>query len=122
MRFAKIAFMVAGIYGLIVLTPQYFLEMKTGQDFPPPINHPEFYYGFLGVTIPWQILFLFLSRNPIRYRPLMIPAVLEKAGFPIAVVVLFLQHRVSSFMLGPALLDVVLGFLFIAPYLKTPQQ
>lgn len=94
MKFAKVVFLVAGIYGLIVLTPQYFLEAKTGRDFPPPINHPEFYYGFIGVTIAWQVPFLLLSINPTRYRLLMIPAVLEKASFTIGVVVLFLQHRV----------------------------
>jgi hypothetical protein len=121
MRFAKIVFLIAGIYGVIVIAPQYFLEAKTGRDFPPPINHPEFYYGFLGVTLAWQILFLMLSRDPVRYRPLMIPAVLEKAGFPIAIAVLYAQHRVSGVMLGPAFIDVVLGLLFIASYLKTKQ-
>ncbi len=111
--------MLAGIYGLIVIAPQYFLETKTGHDFPPPINHPEFYYGFLGVTLAWQVLFLMLSRDPLRYRPLMIPCVLEKAGFPIAIAVLYLQHRVSGVMLGAAFIDVILGVLFIAAYLKT---
>ena len=120
MRFSKIVFLVAGIYGLIVLAPQYFLEAKTGRDFPPPISHPEFYYGFIGVTIAWQVLFLFLSTDPIRYRRLMIPAVLEKAGFVVAVTVLFLQHRVPSLMLAPATIDLVFGALFIAAYVKTP--
>ena len=45
MKFAKIVFLVAGIYGLIVLLPLYFLEERTGRDFPPPITHPEYYYG-----------------------------------------------------------------------------
>jgi hypothetical protein len=121
MRFAKLVFLIAGIYGLIVITPQYFLEAKTGRDFPPPINHPEFYYGFLGVTLAWQVLFLMLSKDPVRYRPLMIPAMLEKAGFPIAIAVLYAQHRVSGVMLGLALIDVALGLLFIASYLKTKQ-
>ena len=42
MKFAKFVFLVAGIYGLIVLLPQYFLEGKTGRDFPPSITHPSF--------------------------------------------------------------------------------
>ena len=122
MRFAKRVFQVAGIYGLIVLVPQFFLEAKTGRDFPPPINHPEYYYGFIGVAVAWQFLFLVLARNPQRYRPMMIPAILEKAGFGIAVVVLFLGNRVSSFMLGPALIDMILGVLFAISYLKTSGQ
>ena len=119
MRFARRVFQVAGIYGLIVLVPQFFLEAKTGRDFPPAINHPEYYYGFIGVAVAWQFLFLVLARNPQRYRPMMIPAVLEKAGFGIAVVVLFLGNRVSAFMLGPALIDMILGALFVISYLKT---
>jgi hypothetical protein len=120
MKFARLVFLIAGIYGLIVLLPQYFLEGKTSREFPPPITHPEFYYGFIGVTVAWQVLFLTLSRNPSRYRPMMIPAILEKALFPVGVVVLFLQHRISQLMLGPATIDLVLGVLFVTAYLKTP--
>src|SRR5262245_14669657 len=100
MKFARTVFLLAGIYGLVVMLPQYFLENKVGRDSPPAITHPEFYYGFIGVTIAWQVLFLVISRDPVRYRPTMIPAILEKAGFVIAITVLFFQHRVDSLMLG----------------------
>jgi len=122
MKFAKLVFAVAGIYGLIVLLPQYFLEEKVGRDLPPPITHPEFYYGFIGVAVAWQILFLLLAKNPPRYRPMMIPAVLEKASFGIAVIVLFLQNRVSALMLGPGIIDLVLGSLFVVAYVKTADR
>ena len=119
MRFARIVFLVAGIYGLIVLVPQFFLERRIGEDNPPRITHPEYFYGFICVAVAWQVLFLVLSRDPIRYRPMMIPAMLEKIGFPIAVLVLYLQGRVSPTILIPAGLDVVLLVLFIAAYRKT---
>lgn len=122
MKFAKIVFLVAGIYGLIVMLPQYFFEGKIGVDSPPAITHPEFYYGFIGVTVAWQILFLILSTDPVRYRPMMIPAVLEKIGFAGAVAVLFVQQRVPSLMLAPAGIDLVLGVLFVAAYMKTPRR
>jgi len=120
MKFARIVFLVAGIFGLIVVTPQYFFESRTGHDFPPPITHPEFYYGFIGVTVAWQILFLILSRDPERYRPIMIPAVLEKAGWVIAVAVLYLQQRIPTVMVPLAGIDLVFGILFVFAYLKTP--
>ncbi len=120
MKFAKLVFLVAGVYGLIVMLPQYFLEGKTGNDFPPPITHPEFYYGFIGVTVAWQVLFFLLSRNPGRYRVMMIPAILEKASFSIAVVILFFQNRVSPLMLALAAIDSLLGVLFVVAYVKTP--
>jgi hypothetical protein len=119
MKFARYVFLTAGIYGVLVIAPQYFMEAKTGIDFPPAITHPEYYYGFIGVTLAWQVLFLILSKDPVRYRLMMIPSVLEKFSFAIAVIVLYLQHRVSSFLLGFAIIDLILGALFIAAYLKT---
>ncbi len=119
MTFAKRVFLVAGIYGLLALLPLYFLEERTGQDFPPPIAHPEYYYGFIGVAVAWQILFLLLARDPLRYRIMMIPAVLEKAGYGIAVVVLFLMERVSSFVLTFGVVDLIFGSLFVVAYVKT---
>src|SRR5829696_4436615 len=122
MKFAKNVFLIAGIYGLIVLVPLYFLEEKTGRDFPPPITQPEYYYGFIGLAVVWQILFLVLSRNPSRYRPMMIPAILEKASFAIPALILFLQQRLSGVTFGIAMVDVVLGVLFFLAYLKTSDR
>jgi hypothetical protein len=119
MKLAKIIFLVAGIYGLIVLLPLYFMEAQTGRDYPPPITHPEYYYGFAGVAVAWQLAFLVISRDPVRYRPLMLPSIVEKASFAIAVAVLFLQHRVSTFMVGAAMGDSLLGVLFIVAWVAT---
>ena len=116
MKFPKLIFLVAGIYGLLVMLPQYFLEVKTGTDYPPPITHPEFFYGFIGVTVAWQVLFLVMSRDPVRFRPAIIPSIIEKAGFSIAAVVLFLQHRLAAVVLIPAGIDVILGTLFVVAY------
>ena len=121
MKFAKIVFLVAGIYGLIVLLPTYFLEERVGHDYPPPITHPEYYYGFIGVAVAWQFVFLVLSRDPVRYRPMMIPSILEKASFGIPAVLLFLQHRIPAVTLGLAMVDAALGVLFVIAYLKTKQ-
>ncbi|HKP84402.1 MAG TPA: hypothetical protein VJT69_20465 [Pyrinomonadaceae bacterium] len=121
MKFAKIVFLVAGIYGLIVLLPTYFLEERVGHDFPPPITHPEYYYGFIGVAVAFQFVFLVLSRDPVRYRPMMIPSILEKASFGIPAFVLYLQHRIPTMTLGLAMVDATLGVLFAIAYLKTKQ-
>ena len=119
MKFARVVFLVAGIYGLVVLVPQFFLEARVGQDTPPAITHPEYFYGFICVAVAWQVLFLVLSRAPIRYRPMMIPAVLEKIGFPIAAAALYLQDRLPPIVLAPASLDLVLAVLFVTAYVKT---
>jgi hypothetical protein len=119
MKFARIVFLVAGIYGLIVLLPLYFMEAQTGRDYPPPITHPEYYYGFIGVAVAWQLVFLVMSRDPVRHRPLIIPSIVEKASFGIAVAVLFSQQRVSSFMFGVSMIDSFLGVLFIMAWIAT---
>jgi hypothetical protein len=122
MKFAKRVFLAAGIYGLIVLLPMYFMEEKTGRDFPPPITHPEYYYGFVGVTAAWQVLYLFISTDPIRYRPLMIPPMLAKTSFVVACTILYLQQRLSGVTLGASMIDLALVILFIIAYLKTPRM
>jgi hypothetical protein len=118
--FARRVFLGAGIYGLIVLVPQYFLEGRTGRDFPPPITHPEYYYGFVGVAVAWQIVFLMISRDPVRYRPIMFAAIVEKVSFGLPAIALYLGARLSGQMLAAGLLDLFLGVLFVMAYRRTP--
>jgi hypothetical protein len=119
MRFAKIVFLVAGIYGVLILTPMYFLEDRIGRDTPPAITHPEYFYGFLGVGLAWQFVFLVLSRDPLRYRAMILPSILEKVSYGIALIFLMAQHRValSAFTIGSV--DWIFAALFIAAYVAT---
>lgn len=121
MKFARLVFLVAGIYGLIVVLPLYFLEEKTGRDYPPPITHPEYFYGFVGVTAAWQVLYLLVSTNPVRYRPVMIPPILAKGSFVVAVTLLYIQGRVPLTMLGASMIDLLLLILFVVAYFRTPK-
>jgi hypothetical protein len=120
MVFARRTFLIAGIYGLLVLVPMYFLEGRIGGDSPPPITHPEFFYGFVGVAVAWQAAFLVIARDPVRFRPLMLPAVLEKASFGLPAIALWLGGRLATSMLAAGLIDLALGVLFIVAYLRTP--
>lgn len=118
-RFARIAFAFAGIYGLIAMLPQYWLEGRISRDAPPAITHPEYFYGFIGVVIAWQLVFLLVARNPRGLRPIMPIAIVEKLAFAIPVISLYTQHRVSRSVLGFGLFDLVLGALFLASYRLT---
>jgi hypothetical protein len=118
-RFAKIVFRVAGICGLLVLTPMYFLENKIGRDTPPAITHPEFFYGFVGVALAWQFVFLVLSTDPVRYRPMILPSIVEKISFGVPSFILFSEGRLASSTLAVASVDWVLAFLFLTSYFKT---
>jgi len=118
-KFAKIVFRVAGIYGLLVLTPVYFLENKIGRDTPPAITHPEYFYGFVGMGLAWQFLFLVLSTDPVKYRAMILPSILEKISYGIALAVLFSQHRLPVSVLAVGSVDWIFAFLFLAAYFKT---
>lgn len=109
-------FLTAGIYGLIALAPQYFLEKQIGVSQPPAIAHPEYFYGFLGVGIAWQVAFLVIATDPPRYRPLMIACVLEKFSFAVAVPILFAFGRVPLTIFIFATIDGILGMLFFVTF------
>lgn len=118
MKFAKYVFYIAGIYGILALAPMYFLETKTGEDYSPAITHAEYFYGFIGVALAFQIVFLIIASNPVKYRAMILPSVIEKFSFAIAAIVLYLQDRLAAAMLGAGLIDFALGVLFIASYIS----
>jgi hypothetical protein len=119
MIFARRVFLIAGAFGLLALLPLYFLEGRIGRDQPPAITHPEYFYGFLGVAVAWQVAFLVIARDPRRFRPLMVPAILEKASYGLAIIALFLGGRLTAVMLASGLIDLTLGVLFVVAYLRT---
>jgi hypothetical protein len=114
--FARRVYTLAGIYGLLVMFPQYFLEERIGRDNPPSITHPEYFYGFIGIVLVWQLAFLVIARDPARFRALMPVTVLEKLAFAIPVALLFAQGRVAPAALLFGAIDLVLGLLFFISY------
>lgn len=123
MKFAKWMFLIAAIYGVLVVTPQFFLEEKISRDYPPAITHPEYFYGFAGVALAWQVAFFIIASDPVRYRPMMLAGVLEKASFGFAAIALFLEERLPVTMLVFGLIDLTLGALFIMAWwsVRKPQ-
>jgi hypothetical protein len=121
MKVARWIFGIAGVYGILVIAPLYFMEARIGHDDPPAITHPEYFYGFVGITLAWQIVFLMIAREPARYRPIMLAAVLEKLAWGVAAIVLFRQQRVSGMTLGFGGIDLLLGALFVVAFFLTPR-
>ncbi|MFP5355042.1 MAG: hypothetical protein ACLGIK_07790 [Gemmatimonadota bacterium] len=120
--FPKRVFQVAAIYGLLVLLPQYLVELGLGSAEPVRLARPEYFYGFVGVAVAWQLVFLLIAHDVRRYRPLMLLAVVEKLAFGLAVVPLFAAHRIAVDMLAAGLIDLALGAFFVLAYRATPSE
>jgi len=122
MKFARIVFLAAGVWGIAVLTPLYFLVDLTGHPWLPPTTYPHFFYGFLSVAMAWQIAFLMIGSSPEQFRPLMVPGMIEKFGFVATVAVLYSQGRISATDASVAPPDLLLGLLFIVAFVKTRRR
>jgi hypothetical protein len=115
MRFARWVFVLAGLYGLIVSAALYVSE----RGLQPPLTHPEFYYGFAGLCLAWQLLFLLIGVDPRRMRPAMIPAIVEKLSFGIAIPILNAMGRIhATDMMVAAAIDLLLAALFVAAFFR----
>jgi hypothetical protein len=121
MKFAKVVFRIAGLWGIVVLTPLYFLIDLTGRQYAAPMDYPQFFYGFLSVAMAWQMTFLVIGSSPARFRPLMIPSIVEKFGHVAGVAVLYAQGRLSVADATAAAPDVLLCALFIVAFAVTPK-
>jgi hypothetical protein len=116
--FARNVFAFAGIWGLVLLAPLYFSFDVIGTTYPPQITHPDFFYGFVGVAIAWQVGFLFIARDPAALHPMMVPAMLEKFTYVLTLIVLYGQGRVHFGQFLLAIPDFVLGVLFAVAFLR----
>lgn len=119
MRFAKVVFWIAGIWGVLVLAPLYFMFDVIGRQDPPAITHPGFYYGFISVGLAFQFVLIAIARDPERLRPMMIPAVLEKFGYGATLLVLYLQQRLHASDLVLGAVDTLFGVLFLLAFFRT---
>ena len=119
MRFARIVFIVAGIWGIVVLMPLYWLIDVTGRRYGLPVDYPQFFYGFVCVAMAWQIAFLVIGSDPVRFRSLMIPSVIEKLGYVVTLAVLHGQSRISAADAQAAVPDLLLGILFVVAFVQT---
>jgi hypothetical protein len=121
MKFARVVFLVAGVWGIVVLIPLYFLVDLTGRQYAAPMDYPQFFYGFLSVAMAWQLAFLVIASSPARFRPLMIPSIVEKFGHVAGVAVLYGQGRLSVTDATAAGPDLLLGVFFIVAFAVTPK-
>ena len=118
-RFARVVLTAAGTFGLIQVLPLYFAESALNRMAPPALTHPEFYYGFVGIVVAWQVAFLIMSRDPLRYRALFPALFLEKLLWPAAVYTLYTMDRLNApSTLAAGALDLVWLALFLIAWAR----
>lgn len=69
--------------------------------------------------LAFQFAFFVIARDPVRFRPVMIPSVIEKFGAGASFAALYLQHRLTSGDLALGCVDRPLGVLFLTAFFKT---
>jgi len=83
----------------------------------PRLTHLEFYYGFFGVALTWQIVYFLISKDPLRYRPMMLAGALAKLSFFAACMVLFYTGRLMpGGALYGSLIDAGLAIVFVISF------
>ena len=117
MKFARWVFAAAAIYGFLSLPPLYFIERLA----VPPISHPEYYYGFIGTALAFQIVFAMVARDPVRLRAVMPACMVEKLTFVVALIWLGALGRIAMPLPVFGAIDATWFVLFVAAWLKTPK-
>jgi len=120
MTFAKWVFTLAGLYGLITVPPDYFLEGVMVRRYGP-LGQPLWLYGFLGLVVVFQLIYLQIGRDPPRYRAFMPLALLGKLSFATTAVLLHLAGRTPTEQVLITAPDMVWCALFAIAWLRTPK-
>ncbi|MGD9723041.1 MAG: hypothetical protein AB7O59_17280 [Pirellulales bacterium] len=113
MIFCRRVFLLATLYGVLVVPPAYFLEPLVARLDPPAISHPEYYYGFVGGALAWQVVYFIVVLDPLRFRPMILLSALAKLGLVATVAMLLATERGGLLLAAPVLGDFVFGLLFI---------
>jgi hypothetical protein len=95
----------AAVYGALALLPMYLMP-------PPGLTHPVYYYGFVGVALAWQLAFWIVASDPVRYRMLILPGIVEKLGFGVAASYLHLTTALPLTLALGGALDLAMAALF----------
>ena len=111
MTFARVVFVIAGAFGAIACVGLYFAP-----------GSPT-YYGLIAGVVAWQVAFFIIASDPGRYRPLMIPAVVEKMVWVLTLAVLYTRGAMTTRAMASGIIPHgLLGLLFVAAFVRTPRN
>ena len=114
-RHARWLFRGAAIYGAILLLPIYFLEGRVGAP-AARLPAPEYFYGFVGAALSFQILYWIIGGTPRHYHPLMLLGVVAKLSFWVPTAILWSMGRTTTSTFALVCGDLVLAVAFFAAW------
>ena len=121
MRFAKWVFTAAAIYGLVTIPLTYFAEAALARRYAA-LGQPLWFYGFLGVVLVFQLVYLQTGRDPVRYRPFMLLSLLAKLSFVVTAAGMWLLGRTVTEQALVTAPDLVWTVLFAVAYVRFMRQ
>ena len=116
--FARKVFLAACAWGAVTLLPLPFLRGAIEQD--GSLSHPEYFYGFIGVCVVFQIIFYMVAQRPVYYRALIACCALEKVAFAGPAAVLVAAGHAAPSLLFFAAGDTFFLVLFLCAYYRLP--
>lgn len=120
--FAKRVFQVAAGWGFFILTLAYGAYLLGIEGATIDTDRPELVHGFFLVTLAFQVVFLIIASDPVRFRMFMLASMIEKLPFTLVSILLFTngQAPMAAAVLG--LIDGALGLLFMIAYFVTGRE
>ena len=112
MKFAKWILVLAGMVGMISLFPLYFKE----HTIAPDLMYPVFYYGFISINIIWQLMYIYISHDPVKFRPIIFFGFMVKIIGAISIFFLIIQDRAEYWWIAIALVDFIFSILFLVSF------
>lgn len=109
MTFARAVFAIVGIAGIAAL----LVRIPTAEDWSD--------HAISATLLAWQIVFFVIASDPVRFRPVMIPAALEKLLYVTAVLGLAFTGKIpeGDSFIGGVIVHGTFGVLFAVAFVLT---
>ncbi len=111
-KHARWLFRGAAIYGAILLLPVYFLEARIAAP-ATRLPAPEYFYGFIGAALSFQLVYWVIGGAPRKYYALMPLAVGAKLSFWIPTAILWSAGRTTTSTFALSCGDLLLAIAFL---------
>jgi hypothetical protein len=121
MKLARWVFLIAGIFGLIPVVPLVYTTMVKGEAILPDFaSMGSFFSVSVFQYVCWQISYIILARDPVRFRSMIILAFFVEITAPLNPLWLFLYG--FRLWISIAVVDFLLAILFVVAFWLTGRE